>query len=221
MGFWNRVAASLYDCILSPFEKAWYGERRRHLLRHAGGAVLEIGGGTGANLPCYLGADLVVFTDPNRYMLRQAARKASQACVPVVMGQARAEALPFGDSTFDTVVATLVLCTVESPEEALKEVRRVIRPDGRLLLLEHVLGEGTRALWQNRLTPLWSKVSMGCHLNRDTVDEVRNAGFEFESLERNEPSALPRLTRPAIVGVALPTRTARNRPRRTGINRSV
>jgi ubiquinone/menaquinone biosynthesis C-methylase UbiE len=205
MGFWNRIAASLYDHILSPFEKSWFGERRSCLLRRASGAVLEIGGGTGINLPCYSGVEKVVFTDPDQHMLRQAEWKLKRARVPVLLGQARAEALPFAENSFDTVVATLVFCTVQSPQESLKEVRRVIRPDGRLLLLEHVLGEGNRAVWQNRLTPVWSKVSMGCHLNRDTVDQVQGAGFEFESLEQYEPPALPRLTRPAVVGVARPT----------------
>jgi ubiquinone/menaquinone biosynthesis C-methylase UbiE len=204
MGLWNRVAAALYDRILAPYEKSWFGDRRRHLLQKAGGTVLEIGGGTGVNLPCYSGVERVVFTDPDRHMLRQATRKLDRAGVPVCFSQAVAEALPFADNSFDTVVATLVFCTVESPRKSLEEIRRVMRPEGRMLLLEHIIGEGARAKWQNRLTPVWSRIAIGCHLNRDTVTQVRKAGFEFESLERHEPQALPRLNRPAIVGVARP-----------------
>jgi ubiquinone/menaquinone biosynthesis C-methylase UbiE len=118
------------------------GGRRRRLLAGARGAVLEIGGGTGANLAHYRDVDRVTIAEPNPFMRRRLDQKLTDARVPVEVSPAGTEELPFPDGSFDTVVSTLVLCTVPDQESALDEVRRVLRPGGRLLFIEHVRAGG-------------------------------------------------------------------------------
>jgi ubiquinone/menaquinone biosynthesis C-methylase UbiE len=113
--------------------------------------------------------------------------KLDEARVPVEVSAAGAEALPYPDGSFDTVVSTLVLCTVPDQEAALDEVRRVLRPGGRLLFIEHVRAAGSAARWQDRLEPLWRRLLAGCHPNRDTVTAIEEAGFEIETFESFYP----------------------------------
>jgi ubiquinone/menaquinone biosynthesis C-methylase UbiE len=113
--------------------------------------------------------------------------KLDEARVPVEVSAAGAEALPYPDGSFDTVVSTLVLCTVPDQEAALDEVRRVLRPGGRLLFIEHVRAAGSAARWQDRLEPLWRRLLAGCHPNRDTVAAIEEAGFEIETFESFYP----------------------------------
>jgi ubiquinone/menaquinone biosynthesis C-methylase UbiE len=128
--------------------------------------------------------------------------KLAQARVPVEVSEAGAETLPFPDASFDTVVSTLVLCTVPDRDAALAEIRRVLRPGGRLLFIEHVRAEGRAARWQDRVDPVWRRIFAGCHPNRDTVAAIRAAGFEIERLEDFEPPVpLSGLT-PHVQGVA-------------------
>jgi SAM-dependent methyltransferase len=134
----HPIFAALYDPIGASKERRWMGGRRRRLLAGARGVVLEIGGGTGANLAHYRDVDRVVVAEPDPFMRRRLARKLEDARVPVEISAAGAEELPFPDGSFDTVVSTLVLCTVPDQESALDEVRRVLRPGGRLLFIEHV-----------------------------------------------------------------------------------
>ena len=159
------------------------GERRARLLAGTRGDVLEVGGGTGANLAHYRGVDRVTVVEPDPHMRRKLGRKAADAGVSVEISGAGAEALPFPDDSFDSVVSTLVLCTVPDQAQALREIRRVLRPGGLLLFVEHVRAVGPWARWQDRIEPLWGRLFGGCHPNRDTVTAIREAGFEIEKFE--------------------------------------
>ena len=165
------------------------GERRARLLTEARGTVLEVGGGTGANLQHYGVAERVTVVEPDPYMRKRLGPKSVAASVPVEVSAAGAESLPFADGSFDTVVSTLVLCTVPDQGSALREIRRVLRPDGRLLFIEHVRAPGSMARWQYRINPLWKRINGGCHLNRDTVAAMKGAGFEMETFESFYPPA--------------------------------
>jgi len=157
-------------------------EYRRRVLSQASGRVLEIGIGSGLNLPFYGGhASSVYGIDPSDPLLRRAL---SQRAAQAVLVEASAEVIPFGTSTFDTVVTTWTLCTIPQVIVALREMRRALRPDGRLLFVEHGLApDHTVARWQHRLTPCWKCLGGGCHLNRKIDDLITAAGFRIERLE--------------------------------------
>jgi SAM-dependent methyltransferase len=186
----SRLFAALYDPVMTRDRRL--RAARAELLREASGRILEIGAGTGLNAPYYpVGSD-VTYTEPDPHMARRA---------PVDVVVAPAESLPFADATFDTVVSTLVLCTVGDPDTAMGEIRRVLRPGGRLLLLEHVrAADGSRlAGWQDRVNPVWRRVAGGCNCNRDTVAALARSGFTV----RLRPSGFaPPLIRPVLVGEA-------------------
>jgi ubiquinone/menaquinone biosynthesis C-methylase UbiE len=198
----HPVFAALYDLVGASAERRWMGDRRRRLLAGARGAVLEIGGGTGANLAHYRDVDRVTIAEPDPFMRSRIGPKLEDTRVPVEVSAAGAEALPFPDGIFDTVVSTLVLCTVPDQAAVLDEVRRVLRPGGRLLFIEHVRAAGSMARWQDRLEPLWRRLLGGCHPNRDTVAAIEDAGFEIETFESfYPPDPLSSLT-PHVQGSA-------------------
>ena len=183
----HRVFAALYDPLGVSMERRWMGRRRERLLSGARGAVLEVGSGTGANLSYYGDVERVTVVEPDPFMHKRLVQKLESARVPVEVSAAGAEALPFPDGSFDTVVSTLVLCTVPDQRSALREIRRVLRPGGRLLFIEHVRAAGSMARWQDRIEPLWKRLLGGCHPNRDTVAAIEQAGFEMETLEGFHP----------------------------------
>jgi ubiquinone/menaquinone biosynthesis C-methylase UbiE len=183
----HPIFAALYGPLGFCMERLWMGERRERLLKGARGAVLEIGGGFGANLPHYGDVDRVTVAEPDPFMRRRLAPKLGAASVPVEVSSAGAGALPFHDGNFDTVVSTLVLCTVPDQGSALEEISRVLRPGGRLLFIEHVRATGTTARWQDRIEPLWGRIFGGCHPNRDTGAAIEEAGFEIETFESFYP----------------------------------
>jgi len=195
---WERVFAAGYDRFMATAEKADLGARRAALLADARGRVLELGAGTGVNLP-YYGGDVseVVLLEPSEPMARRLERKLGAretdlaARVPARVVLAPAEALPFPDASFDTVVATLVLCTVTDPERVLAEVERVLAPGGRLLFLEHVRATSERlARWQTRLNPIQKRFACGCHLDRPTPDLIARR-FDVVRLERDRMRKAP------------------------------
>ena len=203
----HPIFAALYDPVGASAERRWMGGRRRRLLAGARGAVLEIGGGTGANLAHYRDVDRVTIAEPDPFMRSRIGPKLEDARVPVEVSAVGAEALPFPDGSFDTVVSTLVLCTVPDQAAALEEVRRILRPGGRLLFIEHVRAAGPMARWQDRLEPLWRRLFGGCHPNRDTVAAIEEAGFEIETFESFYPpdplsSLMPHVQGSATVRLA-------------------
>jgi ubiquinone/menaquinone biosynthesis C-methylase UbiE len=165
---------------------------------------LEIGGGTGANLPFYNGAvRTLTITEPEQPMARRLHRRIHQSKPKAKMLRAPAEDLPFNDETFDVAVSTLVLCTVDDQPRALRELRRVLRPGGRLLFIEHVRSDDEKvARWQDRLMPFNVRLARGCHCNRPTLDGIRAAGFEVTELAHDTLKHVPPFVRPLIVGVA-------------------
>jgi SAM-dependent methyltransferase len=177
---------------------------RRSVIEHARGRVLEIGAGVGFNVDHYpADVEEIVITEPGARLLGRAARRADEAGRPVRAVRAFAEELPFEDDSFDTVVSTLVLCSVRDQDKALEEIRRVLKPGGRLLFLEHVRADDPkRARWQDRLERPWRVFAMGCHPNRATLGRIEEAGFEVEELRRGElPKSAP-IVRPMILGRA-------------------
>jgi ubiquinone/menaquinone biosynthesis C-methylase UbiE len=210
MSIYARIFASMYDTVMKGAEKATMAPHRETLLAHVRGRVVEIGGGTGANLPFYgAGVEELVITEPEEPMARRLEGKLGEyPGLPARVVRAPAEALPVEDGSFDWAVSTLVLCTVEDPARALGEIRRVLKPDGRLVFLEHVRSDDPKlAKWQDRLHGLQYRVGHGCHCNRATLANVKEAGFEVSQLEHDTIEKAPPIIRPLIAGVAsLPTR---------------
>lgn len=167
------------------------------------GRVLDVGAGTGTNLPYLRAATEVVAAEPDAAMRRRLARRAMVAPMPVELSDATAEALPFPDRRFDAALFTLVLCTVTDPERALAEAHRVLEPAGTLVVIEHVRGTGGLARWQDTITPLWRRIAAGCHPNRDTRSAVQRAGFRWISLEEFQPMPAWIPVSPMLQGIAV------------------
>lgn len=202
MSLWGRVFAALYDRLMTDTEQAGLAVRRRQLLAAARGSVIEIGAGTGVNLQHYTpSVEELVLVEPEEPMAKRLERKLEQASLPARVVRAPAEELPLPDSSFDHAVCTLVLCTVSDQARALSELRRVLKPGGVLLFLEHVRSDDPNvARWQDRLHPLWVRCGHGCHCNRRTLDAILAAGFQVRELERGRVPKAPAIVRPLIAG---------------------
>jgi len=200
----GRFLPFVYDPFLAWAERAGMGERRRRLLAQVSGDVLEVGAGTGLNLPHYpRELDRLVLAEPNRHMVKRLKRRLGSLEVPTEVIEAPAEALPVDDSSFDAVVSTLVLCTVDDPMRALEEVRRILRPGASLFFIEHVRAEGTRlARWQDRLHRAWRGFADGCNCNRPTLNHLRDAGFTVSLEETANWRRMPPIVRPLLLGRA-------------------
>jgi ubiquinone/menaquinone biosynthesis C-methylase UbiE len=179
----------LYDAGMALLERGGLGRWRAWLARGASGRTLDLGTGTGRDLPLYPPGVAAVAIDPWAENLARARRRAGG--IPLV--RARAEALPFRDGAFDTVVCGLVLCSVDDPALALAEARRVLRPGGALRLVEHVRSEGLAGALQDAAQPAWTRVTGGCRPNRETVRAVERAGFAVEPGSLRARGALRRL----------------------------
>lgn len=174
-----------YDHFMSPLERWGLGKWRRQLLRYVEPPILEVGVGTGASLPWYKGGSPLVAVDREGEMARAALERAVALGRPTAIGQMDAQYLAFSDATFASVVVSLVFCSVAEPVRGLRQIRRVLRPGGRLYMLEHVRPDhpllGPLA---DLLTVPWHALSRECNLNRRTADNVVAAGFALESVER-------------------------------------
>jgi ubiquinone/menaquinone biosynthesis C-methylase UbiE len=204
MSIWGHVFAAMYDRMLGKTERTGLGEHRRALLAQASGDVLEIGGGTGANLEYYGdGVRTLTLVEPEKPMLKRLQRHTEQRAPHAKALRAPAEDLPFNDASFDVVVSTLVLCTVDDVPRALRELHRVMRAGGKLLFIEHVRSDDEKlARTQDRMLPINVRIGHGCHPNRRTLDSIRDAGFEINSLEHDTLKHVPKFIQPLIVGVA-------------------
>jgi len=184
----HPVHAFLFDPSLGLLDRAGLGDRRRRLVAECRGRVLEVGGGTGRNLPLYRDVESVTVVEPDASMRARLLPRVKAAAVPVEVHEVGVEAAveTFGPGSFDTVVCSLVLCTVPSQETALGAIHTLLKPDGRLLFLEHVQVPGLRGRLQSLSTPLWSRsLGAGCHLDRATLDAVRAAGFVITDCDRS------------------------------------
>jgi SAM-dependent methyltransferase len=181
----HPLFAAVYDRMMGPAERAGLSARRRRLLAGASGRVLEVGGGTGANLAHYPAAvTQLVVLEPDAAMRERLLAKVPAAPVSVEVHEIGIEDAPFRDGSFDTIVSTATLCTVTDLDAAFTAVRRLLAADGKLLFLEHVRAPGLQGLAQRASAPLWTRVAAGCHPDRDTLAAMRASGFVVTELDR-------------------------------------
>jgi len=166
--------ARTIDVMMRPLYPA-----RRLVVPEARGDVLELGVGTGLNFGLYGQVGSLAGIDPDAFMLERARTRAAELALPIELHQAGAEALPFDRGRFDTVVMTFTLCTIPDVAASLAEARRVLKPGGRMLFVEHTRStQPNLGRVQDALTPLWKRIGGGCHLNRSAPDLIARAGFE-------------------------------------------
>jgi ubiquinone/menaquinone biosynthesis C-methylase UbiE len=203
MGLRSRLFALTYNRLMASGEKAGLAEIRAKLLAGASGDVLEVGAGTGLNLAHYAGeVSALTVTEPDASMLRRLERVAGRTARSTTILRAPAEDLPFGDATFDTVVSTLVLCGVDDQPRSVREIRRVLKPGGRLLFVEHVRSDDVAvARRQDRINWL-NRLMVGCDCNRPTLETLERGGFVIHDLVHGELPKSPSFVRPMIVGYA-------------------
>jgi ubiquinone/menaquinone biosynthesis C-methylase UbiE len=201
---WGRLFAAVYDRGLKGTEDAGLREMRRETLHAARGRTIDLGAGIGANLELYPDAvSELVLAEPDPHMAKRLRQKLAESGRQAEPIEASAESLPFEDSSFDTAVFTLVLCTVPNPEVALAEAARVLKPGGRLLFVEHVRANSPGlARWQDRLEKPWRFIGDGCHCNRDTVANIEASPLTVDRVERGKLPKAPPLVRPLIRGSA-------------------
>jgi len=214
MSLRTKFFALTYDRQMARAEQAGLHAFRERLLAGLTGDVLEIGGGTGANLPCYGPAvTSLTLTEPQPPMLRRLERAVREHRPSATVLRAPAEDLPFDDHTFDVAVSTLVLCGVDDQPRALRELRRVLRPGGRLLFIEHLRsGDPATARLQDRLNWL-NRLVVCCDCNRPTLDSIRAAGFTVTEVEHTELPKAPPFVRPMVLGSATVPAAAPRAPR--------
>jgi len=177
--------AKAYDRFMAPLERSGLSEWRRQLLHHVEPPALEVGVGTGASLRWYNGPSLLVAIDQDAEMARAALERMLALGGPTGISQMNVQFLAFPDATFASVVTSLVFCSVSDPVWGLRQIRRVLRPGGRLYMLEHVRpGHPVLGPLADVLNLPWNLLSQECHLNRRTADNVVDAGFTLESVER-------------------------------------
>jgi ubiquinone/menaquinone biosynthesis C-methylase UbiE len=195
---------AIYDFITRTCDRGGFGAMRHDLVGDALGATIEIGAGTGGNLVHYpRDLERLVLVEPDRRMLRRLRARAGATRPDADVVEASADRLPFPDESFDTAVVTFVLCTVPDPASALAEIRRVLRPGGRLLLAEHVRSHDPKlARRQDRQRRFYNVVVAGCNPNRDTLTAVHAAGFTIDDIRSGEIPKAPAVERPLIIGTA-------------------
>lgn len=200
----HSLKAALYDRVMRAADRSGLWKWRRQLLEPVAGEVVEIGAGTGLNLPHFTDAvQRLVITDPLQANLdRTAGRLGEVVADRVELKVGAAEAIPLPDASVDWVVSTLVFCSVGDLELALAEVRRVLRPGGGFVFCEHVASSDPGILRrQQRWEPLWRRVAGNCHLTRRTGEAILAAGFEPEVLRRQDMRKAPALVRPTVRGI--------------------
>lgn len=198
------LIARRYDRFTAAMERAWLDDARAALVGDAHGTVVEIGAGTGKNLPHYPDTvERLVLTEPTATMRDQLRSRVATTDPPfgVDIVDANADRIPLPDESADIVVSTLVLCSVPALEVAVAELRRVLRPEGELRMIEHVASQRRRERrWQERLDRPWHWLEGSCHLCHDTLAALADAGFRLDELERSTPKGMPPLLRDVVQG---------------------
>jgi len=217
MSIRGKLFAATYDRQMKKVEKAGLTKFRGRLIAQAAGRVLEIGGGTGANLAHYEpSVTSLTITEPEVPMLKRLERRVQIEAPGTTVLRAPAEDLPFEDEAFDVVVSTLVLCGVDDQPRALREIRRVLRPEGHLLFLEHVRSADAKTAKKQDRMNWMNQLVVCCDCNRSTLDTIRDAGFAITSLEDISLPKVPSFVRPAIVGIATSPAVASPNPLASG-----
>ena len=203
---YSRLFALGYDWFLAWGERAGMRTLRRDVLAEATGSVLEIGAGTGLNATLFpVDVERVILSEPDPAMRHRLAQHVVSLGCRHELLEAPADDLPVDSGPVDTVVSTLVLCTVDDLAATLAEIRRVLAPGGRLILIEHVRAAGPRlSVWQDRLHGPWMAFAEGCHCNRDTVAALRDAGFNTAQLQVARWKRMPLIVSPLVFGSSTP-----------------
>lgn len=201
------LTAFFYDRFMAKTEAACLQQWRQELLGQLSGDVLEIGAGTGANISLYSArVNRLTLTEPDKHMRRQLeSRAANHDKKPFSVASGTAENIDAVDESFDYVVTSLVCCSVSDLNASLREVKRVLRPGGGLVFLEHVAAPqgSSRRRWQNSINPIWKTFMGNCHLNRETEQAILGEGFEVIQIERESMRRAPPIVRPTIRGIAI------------------
>lgn len=204
MGFYARhIGPRFVGCLCSMAD---ISEERKKVIPNATGVVLEIGIGPGLNLPYYDAARVtrVIGVDPIVDFTKLGKSRYAASSVPLEIIHAPAEKLPVADASIDTAVVTYTLCSVDDPKAVIAELKRVLKPEGRVLFLEHGLShEANVAAWQNRLNPVWKRLAVGCNLNRPVASALRAAGFDLREVEHYYLASAPRAVGYLCRGVAV------------------
>lgn len=201
----SYLMAKSYDFLMQGTEQRCLGAWRKEILASARGQVLEIGAGTGINLP-YLPvqASPVYLCEPDHQMRKQLARKISNSSRQNInITDWKAEAIEMPDESFDTIISTLVLCSVDCLTSSLKEVHRLLRPGGKLIFMEHIISDHpTTRTWQKRLEPFWGMCAGDCRLTRDTASAIGKNGFQIEQLTEAKMIGAPAFVNRTVRGLA-------------------
>lgn len=205
MGFYSHfvvprmIEFAARQKFVTPFRQRAAGAAR--------GRILEVGIGSGLNLASYReGVEIVYGIDPSPELLAMARQRCARVNFPVRLLEASSEKLPFDDRSFDTIVMTFTLCSIPDPSIAVRELRRVLKPEGELLFAEHGRSpEPAIVQWQDRLTPLWRRLGGGCHLNRPMDELIRGGGFQIAGLKARYLDSGPRVFSFIYEGSARPT----------------
>jgi ubiquinone/menaquinone biosynthesis C-methylase UbiE len=201
-GFFPRFYAAMYDVINGPAERAGLRQQRHDLLAQATGATIEIGAGTGLNLPHYPAAvTRLALIEPDPHMIRRLRRRAAKVGRDAEIIDSTADQLPLADASVDTAVVTFALCSVPDEQAALGEITRVLAPGGRLLFLEHVRSADPEIAARQDKMPFPYPL-IGCHPNRDTLRAIEASALDVESVRNGELPKAPKIERPMIVGAA-------------------
>ena len=205
MNVLDSIFAKLYDRLTEPMEQRGLAEQRRQLLGSLTGDVLEVGAGTGRNTELYPGTVAsLTLTEPSPPMVDKLREQVAKVSSDATVVTAPAEDLPFDDSSFDAVVTTLVLCSVDDLDAAITELHRVLRPDGRLVLIEHVATSGGPSTLQRVWDPVQHVLGRNCHLTRDTRSALNRVGFDTSGVLDGVLPGAPASMFPVITGIAVP-----------------
>ncbi len=203
----SRFFAFIYDPLIAKTETACLQDWRKELLENAYGKVLEVGAGTGANIDFYpQQVDKLIISEPDEFMRKRLLEKLSNSHFKSSQVKSFSmEDIDLDDNSIDCVVSTLVCCSVNSPHDALKNVYRVLKPGGLFLFMEHVAAENNpnRLKWQNRINPIWKRISGNCHTNRETEKYMLETGFKIKKIKKASMRKAPAFVRPTIRGIAI------------------